>query len=113
MMRLLKIAKSGLGGRPAGEDEARGDEHERERGNDAPLDVAAADNVREDEPEADETGEVSSSDDNSDASESEIGAILAMIGSRRPGDNVPGDLPEETGATYRLLSELDRIWRSA
>ena len=36
-----------------------------------------------------------------------------MIRSGKPGDAMPRDLPEETGATYQLLSELDRLWRSA
>lgn len=107
MMRLLKIARSGLAARPASEEEDRKDERESEGVDDAPLEVAAEDEVR------DETDDAGSSDDNSDELESDIGAILAMIRSRKAGDIVPGDLREETGATYRLLSELDRIWRSA
>lgn len=107
MMRLLKIAKSGLAARPASEEEDRKDEQESEGVDHAPLEVAVADEVR------DETDEAGSIDDTSGAFESEIGAILAMIRSRKPGDIVSGDLPEETGATYQLLSELDRIWRSA
>lgn len=46
--------------------------------------------------------------------ETGIASIFALIRSGKATDGTPeGPLPEETGATYALLSELDRLWNSA
>jgi len=42
-----------------------------------------------------------------------IATILALIRSGKTDDLPDGPPPEETGATYELLTELDRIWNNA
>jgi hypothetical protein len=42
-----------------------------------------------------------------------IASIFASIRSGAAGGAAPRDLPEENGATYALLTELDRLWQNA
>ncbi len=57
------------------------------------------------------TGETGEADH---ALEAGIASIFAMIRSGSETDELPEDLKlEETGPTYELLSELDRLWKSA
>jgi hypothetical protein len=106
MMRLLKIAKSGIRNRQSDDDAEN-----LETGEGTAVEAVAeaeGDGLDGDRPEAGPDGA------SPDALESEIASILAMIRSRKPDDILPEvDLPEETGATYQLLSELDRLWRGA
>lgn len=120
MMRLLKTVKSGAKNRPTEEAAETAD-----AGDDALVQAvgeALAQAVGGEEGAADEAD---AKPRRSEAKarprgkggveiESEIASILATIRSRKAGDVLPeSELPEETGATYQLLSELDRIWRSA
>ena len=104
MMRLLKIAKLGA------KDRFRHDASGKPDIEDEAADVVAGSGTGD---AASEEAEARSSDEEPTELETEIAAILAMIRSGKPGDAMPRDLPEETGATYQLLSELDRLWRSA
>lgn len=52
--------------------------------------------------------------DTSQTLEEGIASIFAMIRSGNYADELPEGLTiEETGPTYELLSELDRLWKSA
>ena len=44
--------------------------------------------------------------------ESGIAEIFATIRSGAGSELLPEDLPEDTGATYALLSKLDQLWQS-
>jgi hypothetical protein len=45
--------------------------------------------------------------------EAGIASIFASIRSAPSDAEAPRDLPEESGATYALLTELDRLWQNA
>ena len=45
--------------------------------------------------------------------EAGIAEIFAAIRSGAGSDLSPGDLPEDTGATYALLSRLDELWQTS
>jgi hypothetical protein len=52
--------------------------------------------------------------DTDQALEDGIASIFALIRSGNEADELPEGLTiEETGPTYELLSELDRLWNSA
>lgn len=107
MMRLLKIAKSGPKNRPSDDDAAGKPEAEDEPTVDIVTDESG-DEVESAEPKA------GPGEDPSVDLDTEIASILATIRSRKLSNALPDiDLPEDTGATYQLLSELDRLWRSA
>jgi len=45
--------------------------------------------------------------------EAGIAEIFAAIRSGAGSELSPGDLPEDTGATYALLSRLDELWQTS
>jgi len=103
MMRHLKIAKSGA------KEQRSDDDAGKPVAGDQPAVGIVGDEGEGVDPKA------RPGDDGDVDLETEIASILATIRSRTPSDAQPDvDLPEETGATYQLLSELDRLWhRSA
>ena len=80
-------------------------------GNDRPTEPALDEAIVPDG-RAEDNAKADASDDAVDL-DAGIGAILASIRSGAAGGATPRDLPEENGATYALLSELDRLWQNA